>query len=598
MDTVITEAYYDDKLERVIENGQQYTLDEWAEGKPAAVILKVLSAPTKAKPEDDTDDLGLQEPMFRTVTFENMLLTDKKPAKLSVRINLGVDNVIYTDRRKSRAEVVGFVMPNNGTEQAGLFVHETQKPEGDAENNTYHLFRLEAAKYALAAIDDECKRISNLPDETRANYKDLSVIRRQLLTYLQDKNDFYNDLHKQINIVTSRRLPRLNEYVMYADDKTAPFKVTARVPYNNPMKQDVTDKQKRIVDTVLDEFFDEDNKLALAWYFGAALSNVDIHDDRVSKLMVVSSARGGCGKSSLLTGLTKVLFGETYSDITPSFDEYFSSNNRFATSTLPMGRMTVYSEAQFADVNISDGHDFKGLNSSTIKSLITDGYMSDEKKNQDAVIKRVHGLHVVLSNYAPKITDATEALRRRLLPVVVKPSRMQDKASGMGLVGQNKFNQYLEDNAQAFANYFVSVFKANEYMFTYDDYDEDDFQAQIDESDAEVRETERNASKARKESIDAITKNDIKEAIKELAQLGQIPDVSDIISDISLAISNGLIENMRVDGNDLYIDSSKKAFSKYGAHSESLRKLMIEKFGPTVRKFQKRMIKVDLLHVK
>lgn len=590
-------AYYDDKLEKVIENGIEYPLNEWMIGKSKAEILQVLSAPSKAGTKEK-DEIELMEPMFRTVTFENLLLTDKKPAKLSVRINLGVDNVIYTDRRKSRAEVVGFVMPNNGTEQAGLFVHETQKPEGDAENNTYHLFRIEATKYAMQAIEDECARISKLPDETRANYKDLTVIRRQLLTYLQDKNDFYNDLHKQINIVTSRRLPRLNEYVLYADDESAPFKVTARVPYNNPMKQEVTTDQKAIVDTVLDEFFDEDNKLALAWYFGAALSNVDIHDDRVSKMMIVSSARGGSGKSSLLTGLTKVLFGETYSDITPSFDEYFAANNRFATSTLPMGRMTVYSEAQFADVNLSDEHDFKGLNSSTIKSLITDGYMSDEKKNQDAVIKRVHGLHVVLSNYVPRIKDATEALRRRLLPIVVKPSRMQDKASNMGLVGQNKFNQYLEDNAQAFANYFVSVFQSNEYMFTYDDYCEDDFQAQINDSDAEVRAKEDKVSAEHQETLDAITTNDIKQAINELAELGRIPDVSTIIDDISLAVSGGLVENMRIDDDCLYIDSSKKAFSKYGPYSESLRKLMIEKFGPTVRKFQKRMIKVGLNNVK
>ena len=147
-------AYYDDKLEKVIENGIEYPLNEWMIGKSKAEILQVLSAPSKAETKEK-DEIELMEPMFRTVTFENLLLTDKKPAKLSVRINLGVDNVIYTDRRKSRAEVVGFVMPNNGTEQAGLFVHETQKPEGDAENNTYHLFRIEATKYAMQAIEDE-----------------------------------------------------------------------------------------------------------------------------------------------------------------------------------------------------------------------------------------------------------------------------------------------------------------------------------------------------------------------------------------------------------------------------------------------------------
>ena len=69
-------AYYDDKLEKVIENGIEYPLNEWMIGKSKAEILQVLSAPSKAETKEK-DEIELMEPMFRTVTFENLLLTDK-----------------------------------------------------------------------------------------------------------------------------------------------------------------------------------------------------------------------------------------------------------------------------------------------------------------------------------------------------------------------------------------------------------------------------------------------------------------------------------------------------------------------------------------
>ena len=556
-----------------------------------AEILKRLGV----KVDHSQDDMFVEVAptnMFRTVIFENLKRGDKKPARLSVRLNFDSDQVIYTERVKSRAEVVGFVMPE-GEHNEGLFVHETQMVDGESESNTYHQFRIQAVKYAQKAIEDEIKRISSLPAEKQEEYKNLSLISNQLLSYLMDKNEFFTDLQKQVNNITSRKLPRVNEYMLYDGELSSTFKATGRVLYANPTSVELTQEQKDLVDTFLDTFLDNDSKLALSWYFGAALSNVNIHDDRVSKMMIVSSGQGGSGKSSLITGLTKALMGDLYSTISPSFDSYFVSNNRFATSTLPTTRMTVYSEAEFNDPNLGNEHNFKGLDVSMIKSFIADGYISDEKKTKDAVIKRVHGLHVVLTNHVPVITDSAEALRRRLLPVVIKPTRMQDKAAQLGLVGQSTFNQYLVDNAQAFANYFVDIFTKNEYLFTYDDYDHEAFQDAIFENQQTNTRTKQEAEQELKAQAQAIANEDFTKVIDEFAEISGVSDTDELKKDIQLALSGGSLEHMRVSDGALYIDSSKHTFLKY-PQGEALRKLLIKVFGPTVRKFQKRMIKVDL----
>ena len=138
-----------------------------------AEILKRLGV----KVDHSQDDMFVEVAptnMFRTVIFENLKRGDKKPARLSVRLNFDSDQVIYTERVKSRAEVVGFVMPE-GEHNEGLFVHETQMVDGESESNTYHQFRIQAVKYAQKAIEDEIKRISSLPAEKQEEFNKFSA---------------------------------------------------------------------------------------------------------------------------------------------------------------------------------------------------------------------------------------------------------------------------------------------------------------------------------------------------------------------------------------------------------------------------------------
>lgn len=543
----------------------------------------------------------ISESMFRAVKFENLEAGSKKAVRVSVRLNLTSDDVIFTDRIKSRAEVVGFENP-----ETGLFVTQLQTPEDtDDISSTYHQFRMAAVAYANQTIAQKLEALGNksIEEYEKLGYKPLSRIRSDIEEYMSDLNEFYADLQKQVNNVVSRRLPRVNEFMLYADDDIQDFKTTGRVPYNNPMKAELTIEQRNIVENFLDVFLDDYNKKVISWYFGAALSNVQLHDDRVSKMLVVASKSSGSGKSSLITGLSNALMTSLFHWVTPSMDRFFMSSSRFASGTLPTTRLSIYSEADFADSSITDKHDFTGLATSTIKSLITDGYIADEKKYQNEIIKKLHGLHVVLTNHPPVITENTEALRRRFLALAVKPTRMQDKAKELDLWGQNKFNQFLIDNAQAFANYFVSVFNEDQYMFTDTDYDHYEF---VDEIETESREMEQAEVQAKieeqtQENEPDVLKNEENPFGSDLIHFIQKKGVDEhaqtqkLVTLINKAFtgdeSSGIV---RVADNNIYIDSTKGTILELGHNVLTVRAALIDRYGSPVKKFGKRMIKIPL----
>ena len=538
----------------------------------------------------------LQKSMVRAVDLLNIMAEDKKPAKISVRLNIAEDDLIYTERTKSRAVVVGYTDP-----KTGLFVTEVLDPTMDENEipNVYKQFRDIAVSHAKNKVDGLLNELSqmNAEEYEKTGYKPLSRLRKELYAFLDDRNELYNELQKQVNIIESRRLPRVNEYLTYADDSIN-FKrmVTKRVPYNNPMNSRNTADQNKLVETFLDAFFDDYNKKVFAWYMGATLSNVDIHDDRISKMMVVASERGGSGKSTVVNGMVNALITPLYSSISPSFDRYFASNSRFATSGMTPKRMSVYSEADFADNSVvldknAKRHDFTGLDTSMIKSFITDGYIADEKKHKDEVIRKLHGLHIVLTNHPPVITDRTEALRRRILPLVVKPSRMQDKAEELGLWGQETFNNFLVENAQIFANYFVAVFNEDNYMFTDVEYNRDEFIEDIDESAEDIAEEEETKERFQIESVKSVAITDTLRAIAIKSKARPDRFVSDVEKTV---LGHEGPETMRRDTHFLYIDSKKSAFLEYGKNALAMRNHLREIYGEPIKKFGRRMFAIRI----
>lgn len=530
----------------------------------------------------------LRDPLFLNVDFLNVHKKDKGSPTLSVRINLQRDDLIYVASNKNRTEVVGFVHP-----ETGLFITDV---EGEDTNNVYHQFRLLAVAFAKTKLQEFLAGLQELDEETyeRRGYHELSYLTQILTKQLVDRQTFYADLQKQVNLLVSKKFPKVNEYLVFSDTVAISHPVTARLPYENPEGKELSEEERQLVESFLDVFFDDYNRFVFSWFLGAALSNLPLYDDRISKLGVLSSSFGGSGKSTLVNALTNALFTSHYRDIKDDFDSFFTLGNRFGTSILSTKRMSVYSEANWSGDSTSEDHDFSGLNVSAIKSLVTDGYLSKEFKYGDRLMDRLSGFHLVLTNYPPVVASADSALKRRILPMMLKPSSMAEKARTLNLWGNHKFSTFVADHAQSFATYFLSVFRSNEYAFSDYQYNPEDYKQDMNEGalnqQKEQQKTRQVLEQKKTEGVFAFL-----DGLTSLVGKGAIEQLkAEIQLVITQKATDVLQDSIRVEEQNLYLDSSKTFLLRYGAGHMNLREELKAYYGNPVKKFHKRMFEIKL----
>lgn len=520
-------------------------------------------------------------PLFRDVTFANLDKKSKKSASVSVRVYGNQDNLVYVQSKGNRNLVVGYTDP-----ETGLF-HADIKDAHTAEHrkHPYTDYRNAAAQFAEEAIDkklDELrKQESASKDAFEDKYKPLKVIEQQLSEYISDKHDFYADLQKQINGVISRQLPHINEYLSYEDDTLDGSQmVTDRVPYKNPLKQTATAEQRKQVDTILDVFLDKENKDRLMWYFGAVLSNVDLQDPTVTKLLLVTSAHGGSGKSTLINALADHVVTSPYVQIDSGFDKNFRAGDKFSTSNLPTCRLGVYSEAYFNGETRADlPHDFSGLEQSEMKSWITEGYVANEKKYADKQIAYLTGLHVILTNHPPEIDKKRKDLSRRFLGVLVKSGdMMKTKARQLGM-DKPQFETYMKKHAQAFANVFVDVYQT----------DPTRYQTYLYSTDRMRRMIEREEIHALEHRDDVLRQDDPLTTLANCAKEVGI-NITSLLEVVVSSKNERLRDDIRWHNDVLYLSSTQEFYIEFGV--PDLRDALKSACGGTVRKFSQRMFEL------
>ena len=533
----------------------------------------------------------LRDPLFLNVDFLNVHKNDKGSPMLSVRINLQRDDLIYVASNKNRTEVIGFVHP-----ETGLFITDV---EGEDTNNVYHQFRLLAVSFAKVKLQEFLSGLQALDDETyeRRGYHELSYLTQVLTKQLVDRQTFYADLQKQVNLLVSKKFPKVNEYLVFSDTQDISHPVTARLPYPNPDGQELSETEQQLVESFLDVFFDPYNRFVFSWFMGAALSNLPLYDDRISKLGVLSSSFGGSGKSTLVNALTNALFTAHYRDIKDDFDSFFTLGNRFGTSILSTKRMSVYSEANWSGDATSEDHDFSGLNVSAIKSLVTDGYLSKEFKYGDRMMDRISGFHLVLTNYPPMVASADSAIKRRILPMMLKPSSMAEKARALNLWGNHTFSAFVLDHAQQFAIYFLSVFRSNEYAFSDYQYNPEDYKQDMNDGaldrQKEQQDTRKELERKKTQGVFSFL-----EGLTSFVGQGAIEQLkADIESVIDHKATDYVQDCIRVEEQTLYLDSSKSFLLRYGAGHMNLREELKSYYGNPVKKFHKRMFEIRLPQV-
>lgn len=529
--------------------------------------------------------LTIRYPLFRTAYIQNIDAKNKKSSTVSARIMPSTSDLIYVRKIKSTNEVVGFIHPDTG-----LFV--TKVREHDASSQlTHNAFRQLALAYADEKVDLKLSELKAIEDNDaehyKHKYKPIKQIEQELSEYLADQHDFFADLDKQIAVIKSNAKPAANEYLLYENDTHIPkgLYATTRLPYANPKNEVVTDNQEAVVNAFLDVFLDDYNKSVLKWYFGAILLNLPVYDSRISKMMVVSSARGGSGKNTLINALSDALLTDDFREVKSSFDLFFMNNNRFGSSQLTPLRLIQYSEAEWNDAP-NGLHNFDGLNISEIKSMITEGFIASEKKYEEVQMTRLSSFHVVLTNHPPVIDQDRSALNRRLLALVVKPSRMAEKGEDLNLRTEQAVYEYVKENVQAFANVCVNCFLENEQAFSSVDYNYTETTKEIDESESERI----SQLQLDEKSLHDLRTHDISEVFNELGARRGL-SVERLLKEIWEEKRNPHSDDMRWEDDVLYLNASKSALYKYGPILPI--KPLIEKvYGKPIKKFGKRMFKI------
>lgn len=522
----------------------------------------------------------MRMPLFREAIINNIHKSSKKPASVSVRLYKESDDLIYVSKEKTRRTVVGYTSP-----KTGLFVVDTKDIETSKHHEPYKIFRDEATEYAQEAITNTLHDLKELYDKDEesyaSKYKSLDAIERELDAFITDKQDFYVDIQKQVDIIVSKSLPHINEWIVYEDDPDNNKIVTARVPYKNPDRQTLTKNQKQIVDTFLNVFLDEYNKNVLSWYFGAILLNLPMQDDRISKALIVSSSNGGSGKSTLINSLANGVVTHPYRVIDSGFDKHFRANDKFSTSDLPTCRLGIYSEAYFNSETGDDvPHNFDGLDESELKSWITDGYIANEKKYADKQIAKLTGMQIILTNHPPQIPEDREDLSRRFLSLIVKPSNMiKDKAKELSLHTEKALYQYVADNAQAFANYFVTTFKHNPTQYQVARYNTSEMTDEINNSQIDYL---AHKDVSNKELI-------LQDAMVVVTKLCQDNNIKyeKFINMLSDEQRQSTRKDIRWEDDYLYLTSAKSFYIENDVFG--LRDALKELLGQSIKKFSQRM---------
>lgn len=373
----------------------------------------------------------------------------------------------------------------------------------------------------------------------------------------------------------------INQYLVFSDITITDQLATYRLPYKDPSKQELTQEQKDLVERFLSVFVTRTNMNILSWYLGATLMNVPLYHANISKMLVVSSAGGGCGKNTLFGALSSALFTDNYRDIKPEFDDVFDKTNRFGAGDLLNVRYIQYNEANFSssDQNV---HDFSGLAVSEIKSLISDGYVSRERKFADVINNKVSSMQVVLTNNFPEIDEKRTDLTRRLLALTIKADRMEIKGRKLGLNSETEIYEFVKDNVQAFANYFASYYMNHKRQYTNTDYDAHDAL----ESISDTAKIEADKAKKQEEKIKNALRTSPLDGFKLLADSLGV-DASKLLWHILNNDSN----DVRICDGKLYINRAKRFFDEMEL---SAMRTQLIKLVPVEKKFRQNMFVFDL----
>ena len=494
---------------------------------------------------DSETKVNIIPPLVSNVAFKNLGAKSKYPAKLDLRLANNMHGFVYFMRSSGNSKKLeGFRDPDTGLfvttknlkEHAAINSRLSSNGYEDHATSAIHVLVTRLQKYAHKAISDELKalraQMSQNPEAFLESYKDIGDIESELYDYVENPRRFMADIYAQLRNLPSLDLPKLNEFICYADDSIVKAPTTSILPFKNPENQELTQDQKDLVDHFLSVFFDDENLSIFSWMMGAIFLNKSIHDENISRFFLLYSRNGGVGKSTLVKLITDGLLCFDYAAETTEFDRYFLLGDRFSSSSLDHSRLVVYDEAVFnGPLDKENMHNFHGLNEDAIKSFATNGHLAVEEKFQPLTMDVFNNIHLILTNFLPVIPTNRYDLGRRFLDCRMKPTAMQDKAKQLNNMTVTQMVDYVKKNGQAFINYFADSYKQDPYRFSKYAY-------RYDASETESQDAEDANAKKTEKQLQEIQKLNAFDALKELGNQANC-DVSSLLTDIVNAKPDG-----------------------------------------------------------
>ena len=573
---------------------------------------------------DSETKVNIIPPLVSNVAFKNLGSKSKYPAKLDLRLANNMHGFVYFMRSSGNSKKLeGFRDPDTGLfvttknlkEHAAINSRLSSNGYEDHATSAIHVLVTRLQKYAHKAISDELKalraQMSQNPEAFLESYKDIGDIESELYDYVENPRRFMADIYAQLRNLPSLDLPKLNEFICYADDSIVKAPTTSILPFKNPENQELTQDQKDLVDHFLSVFFDDENLSIFSWMMGAIFLNKSIHDENISRFFLLYSRNGGVGKSTLVKLITDGLLCFDYAAETTEFDRYFLLGDRFSSSSLAHSRLVVYDEAVFnGPLDKENMHNFHGLNEDAIKSFATNGHLAVEEKFQPLTMDVFNNIHLILTNFLPVIPTNRYDLGRRFLDCRMKPTAMQDKARELNNMTVAQMVEYVRKNGQAFINYFADTYKQDPYRFSKYAY-------RYDASETESQDAEDANAHKNEKQLQEIQKLNAFDALKELGDQANC-DVSSLLTDIVNAKPDGaylekahqtqsviaytnkkqypdihFVFDYDQKQATVYLNSSKSFWMKQ-ANGLALRELML-KYFTKVQRFSQRVFELQLM---
>lgn len=517
--------------------------------------------------------------IIRTIIISNIYKNDKS-VKFNIRFNALPIDV------KTNVENDTTILTAYRDVDTGLIVADNTDATGKKQiasvSDSFKDLIIELVHEAFDNKLNELRKLySNNPTKYLALYKPINMIRDQGYEQLNDKWNIYKQVDSFIaKLDINDDNTKLNSSLAYKNTVITDEYTTFKTVYDNPQTQRITKSDIKLVNDFLSAFLTQHSISVLSWYLGAAICNVPIYDDTISKALIIYSTQSGCGKTTLIDALSRALFTRYGYDIKPDFNSIFAKNNTSIQRGLKNIRLTYYNDVDFHTNDLTDDFTFSNLAINEIKSLISDGYITTANVTRNNDITRLNGMHILLTDTNPSILNKYKNLRNQFITIRIKPSSMVEKGKHLGLYNSSEIYKFVESNVQTFANVFAQYYLQNKTRYTNHKHNKSNCISKTNKLANEYNQLS-------KHDIAVITEKLSKNIIDGLAYISKKTNINInlLINNIVNVVYGKSINGIKIKDNYIYIDNRSIFFKRYNALT--IRNILMQIKTPIIQQSQK-----------